>query len=874
MGVGRSEIVLMAVAAILLLSAFSFAEQSQPLSTAAITSKPTSAVFVPKETSAKIRKADVDWKDARIGYNNTSRNFTVVISAYAFNNSTGRLYKTGTANNTSVIVVYQGSAADRYNLVVITGPLKTGKTYGSSATLRRGEEAPIAVEPDKNYVVRKWEVLMGECTVKNPYAPSTEVAIFSSDKRTCVVEAQMGSLLDRYTGVATSGAEGKAVSTGTAGGKANAVCTAAKPVCPEGTLLEISSDQFGCPIYNCKKTGAGCPVVKPDCPPGSVLTEAYSPDKASGCAAYECRKLSCPIASSAAPGGVNIWEDCSLYGGVKPPQWIDELGCVHACLETKKTCPTSQPILEDCSVFAGAVPAEPWLDENGCLHKCKGSPLCTAKSQPVLVDCGKITTTVSWLNQKTGCWEACKPPAVCPIDGVIADIDCGTSPGIGIQTKYVDEQGCVHVCKPAAAVCPVKGGIIYDIDCSSTAAAAVVPEYTDKDGCIHKCKKQTVSGCDTKTIIEVDCSMMGRVAAQPWKGEDGCLYKCSSSKSCPTKAVKYVDCAAYGAVMPEKWVGEDGCTYACLAKEKKCPNAQDPTYVDCAASTNLPSYIDENGCTYLCKKTPVCSQKGVRLVDCSAGISGKEGVWVGEDGCAYACKKALVCLSRGLNYVDCPDILPEGFSWTDDSGCKFACRKKALCASAMPVVKTDCPPTSPASYVDAQIGCTVICRNVAEAFVPKNQTNQSKPDLVISQISIPATVTVNVRVYGSITTKNVGQGHAGNSTTAYYINGAFVNSIPVPPLPPGASSTGNASFVCLRAGTYAFSAKADYLGAILEENETNNEKNVTFSCVLSSGQVQTSPVGSESIVASMADTSGNLYAKVMGILGVHLESYR
>jgi len=153
------------------------------------------------------------------------------------------------------------------------------------------------------------------------------------------------------------------------------------------------------------------------------------------------------------------------------------------------------------------------------------------------------------------------------------------------------------------------------------------------------------------------------------------------------------------------------------------------------------------------------------------------------------------------------------------------------------------------------------------AFSYANVT--SKPNLVISSINLPSTVTKGVRAYGSVTTKNIGNASAGASVTSYSIQGQYINSVPVPPLSAGASSTGNITFVCLVAGTYTLKATADSQGAVPESNEADNYLTYTFRC-LSSATAQTEAPGSD-IFASMGEISEETYAKLMNVLGVYAQ---
>jgi hypothetical protein len=146
-----------------------------------------------------------------------------------------------------------------------------------------------------------------------------------------------------------------------------------------------------------------------------------------------------------------------------------------------------------------------------------------------------------------------------------------------------------------------------------------------------------------------------------------------------------------------------------------------------------------------------------------------------------------------------------------------------------------------------------------------NTTPRGLPDLVVSAINI-GTVTVGVRSYGTVTTKNAGNGTAVNSTTTMYLPGLATDTL-VPSLAGGAAYTGNFSFVCNRAGTYTVSANADVGNRVVESNESNNVKSVKVTCTSQPVAYATAGLNGN-VFASITDNLGKFYSSLMYLLGV------
>ena len=143
-------------------------------------------------------------------------------------------------------------------------------------------------------------------------------------------------------------------------------------------------------------------------------------------------------------------------------------------------------------------------------------------------------------------------------------------------------------------------------------------------------------------------------------------------------------------------------------------------------------------------------------------------------------------------------------------------------------------------------------------------------EMQIQSIELPGKVIVNQRTYGKIVTSNAGIGRSIETKTAYYIDSQYVNSVLVPALSPGQTSSGEMTFICKRAGTYTLSVKADYENKINEKDEINNGKALKFTCI-SSANAASGPA--DAIVASMADVFGGVYSAIMSLCGVPPEAF-
>jgi hypothetical protein len=104
-----------------------------------------------------------------------------------------------------------------------------------------------------------------------------------------------------------------------------------------------------------------------------------------------------------------------------------------------------------------------------------------------------------------------------------------------------------------------------------------------------------------------------------------------------------------------------------------------------------------------------------------------------------------------------------------------------------------------------------------------------KPDLVTQGLTwSPENPSMGDSVSFTIAITNLGKDTAASSYVAYYIDGAFQDSISVYQIASGA--TREASFQWkAELGTHTIKAVADFNNSVAESNETNNEKEITFS---------------------------------------------
>ena len=150
-------------------------------------------------------------------------------------------------------------------------------------------------------------------------------------------------------------------------------------------------------------------------------------------------------------------------------------------------------------------------------------------------------------------------------------------------------------------------------------------------------------------------------------------------------------------------------------------------------------------------------------------------------------------------------------------------------------------------------------------------------DLTVTALSVPVRAASGATIAVSDTTKNSGEAPVGPSTTAFFVSSNFTldasdtklaQTRAVPALDPGVSSSGstNVTLPALAAGTWYVIASADAGNAIVENNETNNTRNVTVSIgpdlMISA---MTSPsTGTAGGTISVADTVRNSGAEAAG----------
>ena len=144
----------------------------------------------------------------------------------------------------------------------------------------------------------------------------------------------------------------------------------------------------------------------------------------------------------------------------------------------------------------------------------------------------------------------------------------------------------------------------------------------------------------------------------------------------------------------------------------------------------------------------------------------------------------------------------------------------------------------------------IITKADADGIIAEtNETNNGKsyaitvtsssPDLVVSDLTGPASAIADQTVSVNDTTRNNGSGTAGASTTRYYwsVNNVYdsgdvlLGSRSIPSLGAGATSAGSTSVTIpsgAASGTYYIIARADADGIVTETNETNNTASISI----------------------------------------------
>ena len=122
--------------------------------------------------------------------------------------------------------------------------------------------------------------------------------------------------------------------------------------------------------------------------------------------------------------------------------------------------------------------------------------------------------------------------------------------------------------------------------------------------------------------------------------------------------------------------------------------------------------------------------------------------------------------------------------------------------------------------------------------VTLNISDAAKPDLIIETIMwSPQNPSVGDTVTFTVTVKNQGSTQAGSSYVYYFIDGVQYTYDSVYSINSGASRTETFTWK-IQQGVHTIVAVADYRGQITENNESNNEKTISFSPALSDLIVQ------------------------------------
>jgi hypothetical protein len=136
-------------------------------------------------------------------------------------------------------------------------------------------------------------------------------------------------------------------------------------------------------------------------------------------------------------------------------------------------------------------------------------------------------------------------------------------------------------------------------------------------------------------------------------------------------------------------------------------------------------------------------------------------------------------------------------------------------------------------------------------------------DLRVESLNVGSTY-VGVRTRGTVVTKNFGTAAAPKTKTAYYVGGKYLNSVEVPELAPGTSSTGTVTFVCTRSGKYTLEAIPDSEGISARLGKWG--KTVNLTCSKLPGRIDPSAPGSQTF-ASITDSAGKIWSGLAYLLG-------
>ncbi|WP_345939371.1 PKD domain-containing protein [Methanosarcina acetivorans] len=102
-------------------------------------------------------------------------------------------------------------------------------------------------------------------------------------------------------------------------------------------------------------------------------------------------------------------------------------------------------------------------------------------------------------------------------------------------------------------------------------------------------------------------------------------------------------------------------------------------------------------------------------------------------------------------------------------------------------------------------------------------TPEARPDLIVSSIIPPSSITANTSCNIGATISNTGESDAGTFNATLSVNGAVVDTHAVSGIVSGSSATVNFSWKPVAAGYYSVKVSADAGNVIAESDETNNE---------------------------------------------------
>lgn len=171
-----------------------------------------------------------------------------------------------------------------------------------------------------------------------------------------------------------------------------------------------------------------------------------------------------------------------------------------------------------------------------------------------------------------------------------------------------------------------------------------------------------------------------------------------------------------------------------------------------------------------------------------------------------------------------------GIDGEQDQDLPLALDNPTATTSPTNTITTTTSPTPPITTTTSPTTTPTTATSTTPATSPAaTSPAPTMPDLIIQNISwSPENPTMGDEVTFTVTFTNIGKSNAASSHVAYYIDGVFQDTESVYSINSGDTTEESFKWEA-ELGTHTIKAVADFNDTVAESNETNNEKEITFS---------------------------------------------